>query len=197
MGGKSATSTNAPDQVYLNDGTGNNFSSMSSIPSTSDGAAESVWPIDHDSNGLTDFLVLNGDGEAQGPVQLIAFFPATTPTDTTSPRVTITSPAANVTGVTPSANITATFSEAMMASSINATTFKLFRKGSTTKLSAAVRYDAATRQATLDPTNNLRLGTTYKAVVSTGAKDVAGNPLDQTSTTTGLQQKTWLFTVRN
>jgi hypothetical protein len=126
---------------------------------------------------------------------------ATTPppssTDTTSPRVTSTSPAANATGVAPSANITATFSEAMMASSINATTFKLFRKGSTTKLSAAVRYDAATRKATLDPTNNLRLGTTYKALVSTGAKDVAGNPLDQTSTTTGLQQKTWLFTVRN
>jgi hypothetical protein len=73
---KNATSTNAPDQVYLNDGTGNNFSKMSSIPSTSQGAAESVWPIDHDGNGLTDFLVLNGNGQAQGPVQLIAFFPA-------------------------------------------------------------------------------------------------------------------------
>jgi len=72
---KSATSNNAPDQVYLNDGTGNNFSLMSSIPSTSQGAAESVWPIDHDGNGLTDFLVLNGKGQ-QGPVQLIAFFPA-------------------------------------------------------------------------------------------------------------------------
>ena len=123
--------------------------------------------------------------------------PPPPPTDTTRPRVTSTSPAANATGVAPGANVTATFSEAMMASSINATTFKLFRKGSTTKLSAAVRYDAATRKATLDPTNNLRLGTTYKALVSTGAKDVAGNPLDQTSTTTGLQQKTWLFTVRN
>ena len=62
MRAKSATSTNAPDQVYLNNGTGNNFSLMSSIPSTSEGAAESVWPIDHDGNGLTDFLVLNGDG---------------------------------------------------------------------------------------------------------------------------------------
>jgi hypothetical protein len=76
MRAKSASSTNAPDQVYLNDGTGNNFSLISSIPSTSQGAAESVWPIDHDSNGLTDFLVLNGNGQAQGPVQLIAFFPA-------------------------------------------------------------------------------------------------------------------------
>jgi FG-GAP-like repeat len=72
---KTATSNNAPDQVYLNNGTGNNFSLMSSIPSTSQGAAESVWPIDHDGNGLTDFLVLNGKGQP-GPVQLIAFFPA-------------------------------------------------------------------------------------------------------------------------
>src|SRR5215211_7519857 len=57
----------------------------------------------------------------------------TTPTtDTTRPRVTSTSPAANATGVAPSANVTATFSEAMMSSSINGTTFKLFKKGSTT-----------------------------------------------------------------
>jgi hypothetical protein len=85
----------------------------------------------------------------------------------------------------------------MMSSSINGTTFKLFKKGSTTKIGAAVSYDGATKKATLDPTNNLRLGTTYKAVVTTGAKDLAGNSLDQISTTTGLQQKTWLFTVRN
>jgi hypothetical protein len=119
-------------------------------------------------------------------------------TDTTRPRVTSTSPAANATGVAPSANVTATFSEAMMSSSINGTTFKLFKKGSTTKLSASVSYDGATKKATLDPTNNLRLGTTYKAVVSTGAKDMAGNQLDQDQTpSNGLQQKAWTFTVRN
>ena len=64
---------NEPDQVYLNDGTGRSFSQMASIPSTGQGRAESVFPIDHDGNGLTDFLVLNGNGEAQGPVQLISF----------------------------------------------------------------------------------------------------------------------------
>ena len=117
--------------------------------------------------------------------------------DTTPPRVTSTSPAASATGVAPSANVIATFSEAMMPSSVNGTTFKLFKKGSTTKIGASVSYDGATKNATLNPTNNLRLGTTYKAVVSTGAKDVAGNPLDQISTTTSLDQKTWLFTVRN
>jgi hypothetical protein len=75
MRGKDATGANAPDQVYLNDGTGESFTRMSSIPSTSKGGAESVWPIDYDQNGLTDFLVLNG-ARGEAPVQLIAFFPA-------------------------------------------------------------------------------------------------------------------------
>jgi hypothetical protein len=76
MRGEDATGANAPDQVYLNDGDGTSFTRMSSIPSTSEGGAESVWPIDHDQNGLSDFLVLNGS-KGEGPVQLIAFFPAT------------------------------------------------------------------------------------------------------------------------
>jgi FG-GAP-like repeat/FG-GAP repeat len=77
MRGKNATGTNAPDQVYLNNGTGTGFAQMtSSIPSTSQGAADFVAPIDYDGNDLTDFLVLNGAEAKPGPVQLIAFFPA-------------------------------------------------------------------------------------------------------------------------
>jgi hypothetical protein len=85
----------------------------------------------------------------------------------------------------------------MRASTITGNTFKLFRnKGSTKKISARVSYNAATKQATLDPTNSLRRGVTYKAVVSTRAKDVAGNSLDQNPAAEGLQQKVWSFTVR-
>ena len=58
-------------------------------------------------------------------------------------------------------------------------------------------YDSATRTATLDPTNSLRAGTTYKATVTVGAKDLAGNRLDQNGTSTGSQQKAWSFTVSN
>jgi glucose/arabinose dehydrogenase/PKD repeat protein len=97
----------------------------------------------------------------------------------------------------PTTNVTATFSEDMMLSSINAKTFKLLEKGTTTKIGASLSYDASTDTATLDPTDSLQGGITYKAVVTTGAKDVAGNPLDQNTTTTGLQQKSWLFTVSN
>ena len=67
---------NPPDQVYLNNGSGTDFTKMSSIPSTSEGQAEFVAPIDYDDNGLSDFLVLNGEKTKPGPVQLIAFFPA-------------------------------------------------------------------------------------------------------------------------
>jgi hypothetical protein len=51
-------------------------------------------------------------------------------------------------------------------------------KSSTTKIAAAVTYDAITDTATLDPSNSLQGGIIYKAVVTTGAKDVAGNPLE-------------------
>jgi Bacterial Ig-like domain len=71
--------------------------------------------------------------------------------------------------------------------------FKLFKKGSTTKLGASVGYpdpdpNSPPYTAKLDPTNALRSGVSYKAVVTTGAKDVAGNPL--------TQQYRWFITVR-
>ena len=86
-----------------------------------------------------------------------------------------------------------------MASSINGTTFKLFKKGSTTKISATVSYDPTSRTAKLNPfgstTTRLARGTTYKAVVTTGAQDLAGNSLDQDPSLAGLQQKKWFFTT--
>jgi hypothetical protein len=63
--------------------------------------------------------------------------------DTTAPRVTSTVPQPGATGVSPTANVGATFSEDMQASTINGTTFKLFKKGSTTKVAATVSYDAS------------------------------------------------------
>jgi hypothetical protein len=83
----------------------------------------------------------------------------------------------------------------MNGDTINGKTFKLLEKISATKIAATVSYNADT--ATLDPTNPLRSGVTYKAIVTTGATDVAGNPLDQNPTKTGLQQKAWSFTTSN
>jgi Bacterial Ig-like domain/FG-GAP-like repeat len=193
MRGTDTAGNNAPDQVYLNDGSGASFTQMSSIPSTSQGTPDSVAPIDYDGNGLTDFLVLNGGGENEsgpGPVELIAFFGSTAgSTDPVPgpPTVTGTSPAANATRVASTTDVRATFSEEMDASSITGTTFKLTKKGSTTKIGASVSYEASTDTAKLDPNQDLTRGVTYKAVVTTGARDAAGNPL--------AQQYRWFFTV--
>jgi subtilisin-like proprotein convertase family protein len=117
--------------------------------------------------------------------------------DTTAPTVTSVRPANNATGVGLAANVSATFSEAMRATSINTNTVKLFKAGTTTAIGAVVSYDATAKKATLNPNNNLRRGTKYKAVVTTGTKDVAGNQLDQNPTLSGNQPKKWFFTVKN
>ena len=56
-----------------------------------------------------------------------------TTADTTPPRVVSTGPTNNATGVGLVANVGARFSEAMTATSINRSTFQLFRAGTTTQ----------------------------------------------------------------
>jgi N-acetylglucosamine-6-sulfatase len=128
-----------------------------------------------------------------------------TPTDPVPgpPKVTNTSPAPNAIEVAPSSNLTATFSEKMDPLSITKSTFKLFKvnpDGTQTQITnVTVSLSTDGLVATLNPfgtstTTHLARNTKYKGVITTGAKDVAGNPLDQ-STTAGLQQKTWTFTT--
>jgi hypothetical protein len=89
--------------------------------------------------------------------------------------------------------------------SITTSTFKLFKlnlDGTQTQITnVTVSLSTDGLVATLDPfgtstTTHLESGTKYKGVITIGAKDVVGNPLDQNTTTTGLQQKSWTFTVR-
>jgi len=138
-----------------------------------------------DSDGMVDQTPANRNWTITSPPE-------------TAPTVTDTFPTG--TNVDRTTNVTATFSEDMMTSSITGQTFKLVKKGSTTKIAATFSYDPMTRKATLNPfgttTTRLARGTTYKAVVTTGAKDQAGNQLDQDQDpSNGLQQKKWLFTT--
>jgi Tol biopolymer transport system component len=131
---------------------------------------------------------------------------ADTPADTTQPKVMSTSPANGAKRIAPGVNVTATFTETMDAiaddgdpSTINGTTFKLVRlnaDGTTTRVTAAVSYDAATKKATLNPSSNLSSRWTYKATVTSGAQDLAGNALDQNPNIAGNQPKSWKFQVR-
>ncbi|QIN79883.1 hypothetical protein GBA65_16625 [Rubrobacter marinus] len=108
--------------------------------------------------------------------------------DTARPTATAVSPSRGARAVPAGANVTATFSEAMGPATPNGNTLTLVRRGTTAKVAATVRYDAARKRAILDPSRNLRRGATYTATLSTGVEDLAGNPLARTTT--------WSFTVR-
>ncbi len=78
----------------------------------------------------------------------------------------------------------------MDPATLNASTFTLTKQGSTTPLAAQITYDQATKKATLNPDADLEAGTTYTATIeggSSGAKDLAGNPLGS--------EKVWSFTT--
>ena len=109
--------------------------------------------------------------------------------DTTAPTVSSVSPVNNASGVSIDTNVTVTFSEAMDATTINATTIEL-RDPANTLVSASVTYNSTTRTATLDPSASLAYSTAYTATVkggTSGVKDIAGNPL--------ASNYTWSFTT--
>ncbi len=64
---------NTPDLLLVSRSGGRAFTSVR-IPQTSRGRADDVIAIDHDHNGLTDFVVLNGRARS-GPVKLLASYP--------------------------------------------------------------------------------------------------------------------------
>ena len=144
------------------------------------------------ANGLHTFQVRAKDGA--GNVDPVGAFRSWR-VDTRKPRVVTVLPSSGALTVAPGANIGATFSEAMKKSSLTATTVTLKRRGTTTPIVATLSIPTATK-AVLNPSQNLRAGATYIATVTTGAKDVAGNTLDQDPTRAGNQPKSWSFTVR-
>ena len=96
--------------------------------------------------------------------------------DTTAPVVTSVSPANGGSGVRLNASVTATFSESMNPATISTATFKLLDP-SNAVVPATVSYPAGSVTATLTPTSPLAYATPYTALVTSGAKDLAGNPI--------------------
>ncbi len=160
--------------------------------------------VDAASNAACPFAdqrgVLRKDGDKDGTVTCdIGAFERN---DLTPPRVTATTPTAGKTGVGRNADLAATFSERMDGDTITKATFKLFRvtsNGATQVTDAPVGLSSDGLRATLDPfgasATLLAKNARYKAVVTTGARDAAGNRLDQSRKKKGLQQKVWTFTT--
>ena len=93
--------------------------------------------------------------------------------DTTAPTVSATDPADAATAVALNKKIAATFSEEMDPLTISTASFTL-NQGST-PVAGTVTYVGTT--ATFAPASALAANTTYTAVITTGAKDLAGNAL--------------------
>jgi hypothetical protein len=100
-------------------------------------------------------------------------FTTTAIADVTPPTIVSVVPASNATSVAISSNIVVTFSEAMNAPTITSSTFT-FKQGSTV-ISGNVSYSGTA--ATFTPSAALNGNTVYTATITTGCKDVAGNPI--------------------
>jgi hypothetical protein len=115
-----------------------------------------------------------------------------TSTDTTRPTVIGLQPAATATDVSRGTNVVATFSEQMQKSTLNKANFKLYKVTATGPIqitNVTVTPNLAGTKATLNPygssTTLLAKNTRYKAVVTTGVKDLAANAL--------AANKVWYF----
>jgi hypothetical protein len=102
-----------------------------------------------------------------------SFVTGTNP-DTTAPIVNSTVPANASTNVSISSAISATFSEALLASTVNAATFTL-KHGSVTD-NGTVDYTSGLT-ATFTPNSVLAYSTNYTANITIGVTDLAGNHL--------------------
>src|SRR6202521_2930347 len=100
----------------------------------------------------------------------------TSTTPCAPPTVISVAPPNGASGICPDTLVTATFSEAMNPATINTTTFTLTAPGPIS-VAGTVTYVASSDVATFTPTSPLALDTVYTATITTGAQDLAGDPL--------------------
>jgi hypothetical protein len=112
--------------------------------------------------------------------------------DTTSPTITLTSPASGAMAVPLNAAVSATFSKPMNPLTITAPgTFTLAVAGvGGATVVGNVTYDSVSQIATFAPLANLTASTQYTATISTAATDLSGNPL-----VAGTVPNPWTFTT--
>jgi len=155
-----------------------------------------LFTIDVDGSNLTNITntVPACDPEAESAFEWTpSWQPVFPPSDTTAPQVSETNPSNNATGVRATADITATFLEegsGIDPNTLTNSTFKVVQVKPTgnVAVSGDVTYQETetSKKATFDPSTNLAKGL-YKATITTGVKDKAGNAVSH--------EHTWLFTT--
>ncbi len=100
-------------------------------------------------------------------------FTSSSKSDLVPPSVTLTDPANAATGVALGKVVLVTFTEPMDVATI--TPFTVALRQGTTSVASTVTLAGAV--ATVTPTSSLLASTVYTVTITTGVKDVAGNPL--------------------
>jgi phi13 family phage major tail protein len=102
--------------------------------------------------------------------------------DTNPPTVTIV-PANNATAIAVGAAIVWTFSEAILASTVNKGNFLVQKADGTAQVAGTLALDATQKVVTFTPSANLTAATQYMAIVTMGVQDLAGIALAAPSVT--------------
>ncbi len=108
--------------------------------------------------------------------------------DTTKPQISSTNPADIATSVPIDHTVNATFSKAMNPLTITTANFTLM--DGVNSVAGTVAYDVPSNIATFTPLSPLAFSTTYTALITTGATDLAGNALGS-----GVVPNPWSFTT--
>jgi hypothetical protein len=101
-----------------------------------------------------------------------AIAPPPPPPPSPAPTISGLTPPDDATGVGVTTNVTATFSTAMLASSLTTASVTLVRQGTTTPIEATVAYATSTSTVTLNPSASLAAGTVYTATIKGGVAGV-------------------------
>jgi len=146
---------------------------------TFDPNADLAWNTLH-----TATITTNAADEAGNPLAAPFAWTFTTESqpDLAAPTVTAVVPLDTVANVAVNTALTATFSEPMNPATIDADSFRV--SGGVT---GTVTWDPDTLRAIFVPSEDLDYSTSYTATLTTGVRDLAGNPL--------AQAKNWTFTT--
>lgn len=103
--------------------------------------------------------------------------------DTIPPTIQSVAPAANATTVPVGSSVVWTFSEALALSTVSGSNFMLVKDTDGSAVNGSLSINASRTVVTFTPAANLTAATAYRAIVTVGVKDLAGNQLATTSVT--------------
>jgi hypothetical protein len=133
-------------------------------------------------NQISSVSVSSGQNTDLGEVEMIY-----QGDDTNPPSVASHYPAPGATGVFLNPSITVTFSENVVAASVDATSCSVTVTATSSQISCTVSYESSTRTATITPVDLLSANTIYTVTITTAVEDLAGNHM--------ASDESWSFTT--